>query len=517
MVSYMMQKKCEPEMKDYKALYEKLLVKVADYQKAIRNIGFAEIEYKALARRPETPEALFDAICQIIDTSRELNLIIDQSPSSIYVADVNGKTLRINRSFEELTELDRKSLLNRTTQSIEEDNIFMPSVCSLALSEGRRVVVQQTVKNSSRTKEFITAGVPILDESGNIVRVITNALLSEESTNISDYWCKSKERKKTINAPVKLIASSRQMQEILQLVDLVKNTESTIIIEGETGVGKSMLARYIHESSNRSQQKMTEINCGAIPPQLLESELFGYVSGAFTGASKKGKEGLIEASEGGTILLDEISELPLLLQVKLLHFLQNRRITRIGDTKEIPVDVRVIAATNKRLELLVEKGEFRSDLYYRLNVVPIIIPPLRERKDDIMPAVHHFAEKYAKLYNKHLDIQQRCIDYFMSNPWKGNLRELENFVERLVVVEGNLEISNDMNPTKACDTPIRQQAKEKAESPLPPCRTIDDVERTMILQAYEKYGSSYKVAQALGISQSTAYRKIRKYKNQDSK
>ena len=255
MVSYMMQKKCEPEMKDYKALYEKLLVKVADYQKAIRNIGFAEIEYKALARRPETPEALFDAICQIIDTSRELNLIIDQSPSSIYVADVNGKTLRINRSFEELTELDRKSLLNRTTQSIEEDNIFMPSVCSLALSEGRRVVVQQTVKNSSRTKEFITAGVPILDESGNIVRVITNALLSEESTNISDYWCKSKERKKTINAPVKLIASSRQMQEILQLVDLVKNTESTIIIEGETGVGKSMLARYIHESSNRSQQK----------------------------------------------------------------------------------------------------------------------------------------------------------------------------------------------------------------------------------------------------------------------
>lgn len=507
-----MQKKTESEQSDYKALYEKLLAKVADYQKAIRNIGFAEIESQALEDLPETPEELFDTLCRIIDTSRELNLIIDQSPSSIYVADVSGKTLRINRSFEELTGLERKPLLNRTTQSIEEDNIFMPSVCSLALSEGRRVVVQQTVNQ----KEFIVAGVPILDESGNMVRVITNALLSEESANISAYWRQSKEQKKLRSAPVKLIAASRQMQEILQLVDLVKNTESTIIIEGETGVGKSMLARYIHESSNRSQRKMTEINCGAIPPQLLESELFGYVSGAFTGASKKGKEGLIEASEGGTILLDEISELPLLLQVKLLHFLQNRRITRIGDTREIPVNVRVIAATNKRLEQLVEKGEFRSDLYYRLNVVPIIIPPLRERKDDIMPAVNHFAEKYAKLYNKHLDIQQSCIDYFLSNPWKGNLRELENFVERLVVVEGNLEISNDMNLIKEPQLCPKQQGEEST-SQIPAGKTIDDVERDMILRAYETYGSSYKVARALGISQSTAYRKIRKYTSPNSK
>lgn len=489
------------------------MAKVADYRNAIRNIGFAEIESQALENLPQTPETLFDVICQIIDTSWELNLIIDQSPSSIYVADVNGKTLRINRSFEELTGLERKTLLNRATQSIEEDNIFMPSVCSLALSEGRRIVVQQTVN----TKEFITAGVPILDESGNMVRVITNALLSEESTNISAYWRQSKEQKKTGNTPVKLIASSRQMQEILQLVDLVKNTESTIIIEGETGVGKSMLARYIHESSNRRQRKMTEINCGAIPPQLLESELFGYVSGAFTGASKKGKEGLIEASEGGTILLDEISELPLLLQVKLLHFLQNRRITRIGDTKEIPVDVRVIAATNKSLELLVEKGEFRSDLYYRLNVVPIIIPPLRERKDDIMPAVNHFAEKYAKLYNKHLDIHQSCIDYFLSNPWKGNLRELENFVERLVIVEGNLEIGNDMNLIKDPHLHPDQHPEGGNEIQESAGKTIHDVERDMILQAYETYGSSYKVAKALGISQSTAYRKIRKYIDPNSK
>lgn len=491
---------------DMTMFYKKLKQKVQEYQEAIQNVGFAKMEYAALKYPPQNEEELLEMVCRIIDTSKELNFIMEQNPSSVYVADTEGKTLRINRNFEELTGLDRKDLLGKETIEIEKNNIFAPSVCSIALREGRRIVALQTIKGAQGEKEYFTAGVPIFDENGELFRVMTNALSIEEMINMTAYWKQTKEKNPLPGFADTLIAESRQMKDILELVDLVKDTESTIIIEGETGVGKSMMARYIHDNSNRRDKRMTEINCGAIPAQLLESELFGYASGAFTGASKKGKEGLIEASEGGTILLDEISELPLLLQVKLLHFLQNKRITRIGDTEEIPVDVRVIAATNKPLETLVEKGEFRSDLYYRLNVVSIVMPPLRERKEDIMPAVYHFVEKYTKLYQKHLQIQQSCIDHLLSKPWKGNLRELENYVERLVVTEGKLSEIN-----KEAEGPVIIEEKVPDEP-----QTMDDMERKMILEAYHKYGSSYKVAKALGISQSTAYRKIRKYTSPDS-
>lgn len=235
----------------------------------------------------------------------------------------------------------------------------------------------------------------------------------------------------------------------------------------------------------------------------MESELFGYAGGAFTGANKNGKPGLIELCEGGSILLDEISELPLSLQVKLLHFLQNKKITRVGGTEDILVNVRVIAATNKNLEALVEKGEFRQDLYYRLNIVPMIIPPLRERKDDIMPAVDYFIDKYTKLYGKNLPVNQKCIDYFTNSQWKGNLRELENYIERLVVTEGLVDIDNNSLFVTEYSTENNSEVTDTA--------ALNALEKEMILSAYKKYGSSYKVAKALGISQSTAYRKIKKY------
>ena len=302
-------------------------------------------------------------------------------------------------------------------------------------------MVPQKVSNDSGENEFIVAGTPIVNEKGEIFRAITNSMLNKEIMGIIEYLQESKNESNPTTP--KLIAKSKEMKNVIQIANMIKNTPSTILITGETGVGKSLLARYIHSSGIRREKKMTEINCGAIPPALLESELFGYVSGAFTGADKKGKAGLIETSEGGTILLDEISELPILLQVKLLHFLQNRTITRVGGTEEIPVDVRVIAATNKNLEKMVEAGEFREDLYYRLNVIPIDIPPLRERKDDIVPALNFFADKYIKMYNKTIVIDEDLIERFKSNPWYGNLRELENSVERLIVTEGSVDLIED--------------------------------------------------------------------------
>ena len=487
------------KISELEQFYNNILKKYSGYLEAINDIGFAKTEYESLNPDPANPNELFEAITSIIDTSKSLNQIIEQCPSSIYIADVNLTTLRMNKSFENLTGIDRETLIGRTTSSLEQDNTFIPSVCSLALKEKRRVLVQQTVNNRS----FITAGTPILNENGEIFRVITNALINEDTSKMRDYLRNLDERKQKLPENEKFIAASKQMQDIIYIADLVKNTESTILIGGETGVGKSMLARYIHNTGNRKDKKMIEINCGAIPPALLESELFGYTGGAFTGANKNGKPGLIEICEGGSILLDEISELPLSLQVKLLHFLQNKKITRVGGTEEIPVNVRVIAATNKNLEALVETGEFRQDLYYRLNIVPMIIPPLRERKDDIMPAVDYFIDKYTKLYGKNLPVNQKCIDYFTNSPWKGNLRELENCIERLVVTEGLVDI-DDHSLSMPAHTAVHGL---EATNPA----ALNALEKEMILTAYEKYGSSYKVAKALGISQSTAYRKIKKY------
>lgn len=502
------------DQKSLNLLYDELKNKVADYLDTIKDIGFAAGEYESINKEIDTTEGLLDTICSIIDTSKELNQIIEQSPTSIYVADTDGKTLRINQTFVDLTGVDRQALLGKKTSRIEAESTFNPSVCSLALKEKRRVMVPQKVSNDSGENEFIVAGTPIVNEKGEIFRAITNSMLNKEIMGIIEYLQESKNESNPTTP--KLIAKSKEMKNVIQIANMIKNTPSTILITGETGVGKSLLARYIHSSGIRREKKMTEINCGAIPPALLESELFGYVSGAFTGADKKGKAGLIETSEGGTILLDEISELPLLLQVKLLHFLQNRTITRVGGTEEIPVDVRVIAATNKNLEKMVEAGEFREDLYYRLNVIPIDIPPLRERKDDIVPALNFFADKYIKMYNKTIVIDEDLIERFKSNPWYGNLRELENSVERLIVTEGSVDLIEDniasrrneyghANYENEVETTREASVSETVD------KTISDIEREMVIQAYNKYRSSYKVAEALGISQSAAYRKIKKY------
>ena len=493
------------------------------YLQAIADIGFAAIEVEQLPKDPKTPEELCNGICMIMEFCKELNLIVDQSPTSIYVADTKGKTIRVNKYFEESSGLSRKETQGRINMDLEKETLFEPSVGAITLNEGRRVIIPQIMNHD---REFIVAGMPIKDEHDEVFCVVTNALLNHDIQRISLYF-ENRNEEEPIDAPAvpRIIAVSEKMQDILRLADIIKNTPSTILLEGETGVGKSLLARYIHFTGDRKEGKMTEINCGAIPQALLESELFGYVSGAFTGADRKGKAGLIEASDGGTILLDEIGELPLLLQVKLLHFLQNRKITRVGGTEEIPVDVRVIAATNRNLEKLVEEGEFREDLFYRLNVVPITIPPLRERKDDIMPAVKYFAEKYAALYGKKLQIDDRDIKQIETLPWKGNLRELENYIERLIVTEGNMlaelkmgahgddwalrSMSEDISKYKV-NSPSEGSpgGKGNAGSEQP---QDENEERDRILEAYHRLGSSYKVAKELGLSQSTAYRKIKKY------
>jgi transcriptional regulator with PAS, ATPase and Fis domain len=305
-----------------------------------------------------------------------------------------------------------------------------------------------------------------------------------------------------------LIFHSDNMKRIRQITEKVSLVDSTVLLLGESGVGKSILARFIHRNSNRSSMPFIEVNCGAIPETLIESELFGYEPGSFTGGTKSGKKGLFEMVNGGTIFLDEIGDLPLNLQVKLLHVLQESKIRRIGGSKMIDVNMRVIAATNQDLQILIDKREFRKDLFYRLNVVPITIPPLRERKDDIIVLANHFLEKFTRKYDTDYEITQNLEFMIAKMEWKGNIRELENYIERLVVTNEEsplktktIKNAEDVNPYNDITVQKVSSLKEAKE----------EVERQLLKKTFNLYKNTYKVAQVLGVNQSTVVRKLHKY------
>ncbi|RLJ70464.1 Nif-specific regulatory protein [Hydrogenivirga caldilitoris] len=305
-----------------------------------------------------------------------------------------------------------------------------------------------------------------------------------------------------------IVGRSREIMNVLELIHRVAPTNATVFMRGESGVGKEVFARAIHFLSPRADKPFIAINCGAIPENLLEAELFGYEKGAFTGAysSKKGK---FELANGGTLFLDEIGELPLQLQVKLLRAIQEKEIERLGGSKPIKVDVRIIAATNRDLESMVKEGKFREDLYYRLNVVPIFIPPLRERKEDIPVLVQHFLEKFKREYNKEVSISPEVMDAFMGYEWKGNVRELQNVVERMVILDADGVLTEEDLPPE-----IRNTGRRDIKSFAPPLNgeSIWDVEKKLIEKALEESGFVIKeAAKRLGMTPRQVSYRIQKY------
>jgi transcriptional regulator with PAS, ATPase and Fis domain len=303
------------------------------------------------------------------------------------------------------------------------------------------------------------------------------------------------------------------MKTLMSVVEKVARVDSNILLIGESGVGKGLIAETIHKLSNRSNNNFVNINCGAIPETLLESELFGYEKGAFTGANREGKIGQIELADKGTLFLDEISELPLQMQVKLLKVINEKKFIRVGGTKTVTSDFRLIAATNKDLRRLVKEGKFREDLFYRLNVVPISIPPLRERKEDIIVLVKYFLEKYNKRYNVSKKISPEAFDVFLEYNWPGNVRELENCIERIVVTVDKDII--DLSDLPGFLFKPFQDYTEPTEL-LPLKKAVEQTERQLIIKAYKLYKNTYKVANILGISQPTVVRKLKKYKQEVS-
>jgi DNA-binding NtrC family response regulator len=306
----------------------------------------------------------------------------------------------------------------------------------------------------------------------------------------------------------KPLGQSRPFSEVLKLAEQVAPTESTVLIQGESGTGKEVIARYIHELSARSDGPFLSLNCGALPESLLESELFGHVKGSFTGAVRD-KQGLFAAARGGTFFLDEIGEMSPATQVKLLRVLQEREAIPVGGTEAIPVDVRVVAATNRDLEDDIKVGRFRTDLYYRLNVIAIHLPPLRERRDDIEIFVNAFLERIAKEQGgpvKHLSPE--AMDAVLVYEWPGNVRELENALERAVVLTRGDTIGVAAMPAKVTQRRAEPLVAERAH----PNPTLDTIERayiTWVLQA--EGGNKSRAAEVLGIDPSTLYRKLSRY------
>ena len=312
-----------------------------------------------------------------------------------------------------------------------------------------------------------------------------------------------------ISSSEPIIASSRSMRNVMQLALRLASVDSTVLITGESGVGKGVIAKLLHENGARKEFPFITVNCGAIPESLIESELFGYERGAFTGSRIEGKKGLFEAAQKGTIFLDEISELPLNLQVKLLQVIQDREFTRVGGVNRIPVDVRIISATNKDLHLLVKSGKFREDLYYRLNVVPINVPPLRERPEDILPLIQSNLEKYNNQLGENKTLEPAALAVLLHYSWPGNIRELQNIVERLILTTRDNLITEENLPvfirTSAEAQPVQSMEHTSLRA------SMERAEKEVLTRALAEYKSTRAIAKALQVSQPTIVRKLHKY------
>ena len=306
------------------------------------------------------------------------------------------------------------------------------------------------------------------------------------------------------------IGSASAFEEVIELAETVATTDSTVLISGESGTGKEVLARYIHATSHRSDHAFLSINCGALPESLLESELFGHVKGSFTGAVKD-KDGLLVAAEGGTFFMDEIGEMSPAIQVKLLRAIQEREVIPVGATKAVPVDVRIVAATNRDLEAEIERGAFRSDLYYRLNVIQLHLPPLRQRQDDIPLLARFFLEQEAvqRERKKPLELTEDALRVMIEYDWPGNVRELQNALERAAVVVSGQRIRPEELPTRVRERPTPRLVQGDEAPANPTMETIEQAYILWVLQA--EGGNKTRAAEVLGIDPSTLYRKLNRY------
>ncbi|MDD7130417.1 MAG: sigma 54-interacting transcriptional regulator [Firmicutes bacterium] len=452
-----------------------------------------------------------------------LNVITD----AVFIDDADGVCQWCNDACEEMYNIEYDEIVGRHVEDLEKSGIFTPSVTRRVLEEKREITI---IHENRFGRRLLTTGSPVFVPmtsgewvaagEGRYSRTIAFVLTtSRDITQIStvqeqpDTPGSALLKARNLDVPEDIdtsfiVSESEAMHNVMALTKKLASVNTTVLITGESGVGKGLIARQLHEEGVRWKKPFVTVNCGAIPDNLIESELFGYVAGAFTGSRADGKQGLFEAAQDGTIFLDEISELPLNLQVKLLQVIQERQITPVGGTRPIPVDVRIISATNRNLEELVKAGRFREDLYYRLNVVPINVPSLRERPADIIPLIQMNIARCNRELGETKSISPDALSILLKYPWPGNIRELQNIIERLVITTSHNVITED-----DIFIFIKEAAEDNqinyADTSL--AAALERAEKEILSRALENYKSTRAIARVLKVSQPTIVRKLNKY------
>lgn len=462
----------------------------------------------------------------------ELESIIHASSDELFVTDGEGRVLLITKRVKEVYDLTHDEIVGRTVFELEKEGVFYPSVTALVLRDHKRHTILQTTRDG---RYLTVTGNPLFDENGVISRVISTAIDIQEmpwvlktkplsSSTIVNQQSTQKSNITTTSFPI--VASSELMRDFIDHARHIAKTDATILLLGETGVGKNRLARYIHSESPREDGPFVEINCSALPEPLIESELFGYERGAFTGSSREGKLGKVEIAHRGTLFLNEIGELPLQAQAKLLDFIQERQFTRIGGIKTHSVDIRIISATNRDLKQMVQDKLFREDLFYRLHVVPLEVPPLRDRIEDIEALCLTILTDITKRYHlpmKHL--HQSTYSILCNYSWPGNVRELENVIERICVSIDDTIILPKHLPKIMDDKRIVTTVKTTNEMLCQMQNTnyhnhidigthslqeqLDLIEMEILKDAIARWKTTYTIAEHLKISQPTVVRKLK--------
>ena len=450
----------------------------------------------------------------------ELHAIIDSSSDGLFVCDADANVIRVNPASERIHQRPASEMVGRNMRDLIAEGFIDRSAALEASLQKKSISQLQTLPKGGK---LISVATPVFDQNGELIRVV----VSERDITEIDRLQRELENQEAIKDQFRhqmlemqqlelesrrIIARSPNMIKALRQATKVASADSSVLILGESGVGKGVIADMIHHNSRRADRPLIKINCGAIPESLIEAELFGYEKGAFTGASTGGKPGQFELANDGVLFLDEIAELPPSAQVKLLRFLEDGRITRLGGTEQRKVDVRVLAATHRNLEEMVERGTFRLDLYYRLNVIPIHVPAVRERRDCLVPLIRHYMDHFSKVNKTQKRLTRAALDALAGYAFPGNVRELMNICERLVVM-------SETEVVDVSDLPSQVVGQSKASVPedldwpetISLQQALESVERTLLSRARERYRSQASIAEALGVNQSTIARKLKRY------
>lgn len=445
----------------------------------------------------------------------KLNLIKDLFDSldiGVHIVDANGITVLYNKTCEEIEGIESSWIVGKDMSILVSDGVYSESIALEVIENREKVAKTQRVNN----KYIFSKGVPIFEE-GKLTNVVVTVMdmtsLENMKLQLNDLRNTNVMMQRELDILNKLdkqydtiVSRSNKMEKIKNLALRVAKVDSTILIEGESGVGKGLLSKFIHENSNRKGGPFIKVDCSSLPETLIEAELFGYEEGAFTGAKKEGKVGLIQLSNKGTLFLDEIGELPIKLQVKLLSVIQDKVFQKVGGTKNIQVDTRIIAATNKNLSAMVEAGEFRMDLYYRLRVVPIRIPSLKERKEDIVPLIEMFLERLNNHYNYKKAISSKALKLLLNYDWPGNVRELENEIERLVVTSETELIDID----DILSGEIGNNLSSKLDENKTFKENVSNYERILLKDYINKVNNIHELSEKTGLEVSTLRKKAKR-------